>query len=148
MAGLPQKKPHQRKPLLAGVSKLSAAQIDPHEKIVFSFRHFDPAQGQTFGEWAEAGLLVDLLEKFRHYSNSSFDEAKSDKFKVYGPLTPETWPSGSEFKHPNHVPPDAQWACMHVKGMECVIGHRLKNVFCVVFLDRYHKFWPSELKNT
>jgi hypothetical protein len=37
---------------------------------------------------------------------------------------------------------------MHIQGEECVIGHRLGHVFFVVFLDRYHKFWPVRLKNT
>ncbi len=37
---------------------------------------------------------------------------------------------------------------MHIQNKECVIGHTLRNVFYVVFLDKEHGFYPSELKNT
>src|SRR5450755_2131678 len=86
--------------------------------IVFSFRHLDLSQGQTFIEWQKAELLSDAMDKFKHYSTQKMVSAFCDKFKCYGAM-----PDHCEFKHPKHVPQDAKWTSMHIKGKECVIGH-------------------------
>jgi hypothetical protein len=35
---------------------------------------------------------------------------------------------------------------MHIKGLPCVAGHMVQNVFYVVFLDKHHKFFPSDIQ--
>lgn len=111
--------------------------------MVFNFRFFDSTQGQSFLQWEADGLLSKALEKFRHYSCLPMGQVFSTKFKQY-----DGFPAGSSFKHPSNVPEDATWASMHIQNKECVIGHTLRNVFYVVFLDKEHGFYPSELKNT
>lgn len=111
--------------------------------IVFSFKDFDPDQGQTFGQWEEQKLLAPTLERFKHYSKHTFETAQSSKFKTY-----KEFPSKSHFRHPKHVIEDADWTSMHLQGKECIIGHRFRNIFYVVFLDCEHKFSPSTKKHT
>jgi hypothetical protein len=127
--------------LLLGKSKI--ADVKPDATVVFSFKFLDASQGQSFTQWENEGLLSKMLEKFKHYSALGLDRAFSDKFKQYG-----SFPTTSEFKHPPTVPEDATWASMHIQNKQCVIGHTLKNVFYIVFLDGEHKFYPSEKKNT
>lgn len=108
-----------------------------------NFKNFDASQGQTFGDWEKAGLLSLALERWREHCKQSLQQCKGSKFKVYGSFPPNT-----AFKHPKHVPPDAQWASMHIQGKECVAGHVIGDVFYVVFLDSEHQFWITEKKHT
>lgn len=116
----------------------------PLDLFCLNFKYFDATQGQSFSEWEEAGLLSKALERWRAYSSKKLRECLDKKFKSYSCFPSHT----KEFKHPKHVPPDAQWASMHIQGEECIIGHIYQNVFYVVFLDRYHKFWPVDKKHT
>ncbi len=59
-----------------------------------------------------------------------------------------TFPDKSDFYHPKHIPEDIAWCSMHIQGKECVIGYFEDNVFYVVFLDKDHRFWITEKKNT
>jgi len=142
---MPQNKFLKNKPgLLTGQARTTVADIDTASTLLFSFKHFDPNQGQKFSEWEVDGLLSVMLDRFRaHCSTIDFRQCFNARFKCY-----PNFPTASEFKHPRHVPPDATWSAMHIQGEECVIGHMLKNVFYVVFLDRHHKFYPTELRNT
>jgi hypothetical protein len=126
--------------LLAGLSNLKA-HID-EDLLVFNFKFFDPSQGQGFDEWAKEGLLAQTLEMFKEYSRQLVPACFSARFKCY-----DAMPRDSEFRHPRHVPEDATWASMHLQGLPCIIGHMYRNVFYVVFLDRHHKFWPSDIQD-
>lgn len=110
--------------------------------ILFSFRHLDLNQGQSFDHWEESGLLALAMNTFRNYSTQKMTSAFSERFKCY-PAMPEH----CEFTHPRHVPADAKWTSMHIQGKECVIGHIVKNIFYVVFLDAHHKFYPTNLQD-
>jgi hypothetical protein len=115
----------------------------PQDLFCLNFKYFDPGQGETFSQWEEAKLLAKTAERWREHSRKKLEHCLDTRFKRYG-----AFPAKSEFTHPKGVPPDAVWASMHVQGQECVIGHIHYNVFYVVFLDRHHKFWPTELKHT
>jgi hypothetical protein len=114
----------------------------PH--LCLSFAVFDPTQGQTFEHWSENGLLLKAMHRWREQCRKSIKECLQEKrFSLYG-----RFPAMSEFKHPHHIPPDAEWASMHLQGEPCVIGHVIGNVFYVVFFDEEHKFWPVQKKHT
>lgn len=128
--------------LLAGQARITKAQIDPTATLAFSFKHFDRNQGQKFEEWEGEKLLSQMLNRFWEYcQRQTVDECFNKRFKPYKSIPPN-----SEFKHPAHVPPDATWYSMHIDALPCVIGHRIRNVFYVVFLDRFHKFYPIDLQ--
>jgi hypothetical protein len=81
---------------------------------------------------------------FRQLKRTQFATKKRRDQK--GATTPNV--KNSTLKLPRHVPEDAVWASMHVQGKECVAGHIVGNVFYVVFLDKEHDFFPTELKHT
>ena len=112
-------------------------------KFVVSFKDLDRNQGQTFEDWNEDGLLVNMLNTLREYCQKTMQENKSDKFKVYGYFPPKY-----NFKHTKHIPEDANWACLHITGKNCIAGHVIENIFYVVFLDKNHEFWITEKKHT
>jgi len=35
---------------------------------------------------------------------------------------------------------------MHIDGLPCIAGHMVKNVFYLVFLDKEHKFFPTDIQ--
>jgi hypothetical protein len=113
------------------------------ELFSLNFKYFDSTQGQSFSEWERDGLLSKAVDRWCQHSRKKLRQCFDSRFKPY-----DYFPPKSEFKHPKHVPPDAEWASMHIQGEECVVGHVHHNVFYVVFLDRHHKFWPTEKKNT
>lgn len=121
----------------------SVKDIPTDETLLFNFKHLDRQQGQMFEHWEKNEMLARMLWRFHGHSSTPMRSIFNDKFKIYG-----SFPAKSDFTHPAHVPPDAQWASMHIQGKECVCGHILKNIFYVVFLDCEHRFYISELKNT
>ena len=58
------------------------------------------------------------------------------------------FPKNSDFTHPKHIPNDISWCSMHIQGKECIIGYFEDNIFNIVFLDKNHRFWITEKKNT
>ena len=122
--------------LVAGQATAPAAISQP---ITFCFAHLDKAQGHTLDEWEERRLLSKMIVRFRDFGTESLHLCLNSKFKKY-----KNFPPSSNFSHPTQVPRDAEWASMHLGNMPCVIGHILRGVFYVVFLDGDHEFWPSE----
>jgi hypothetical protein len=135
-----QKGANQRPNLLSGQATINQSIQDG--LIVFNFKFLDSAQGQTFCEWEKEGILSQALDVFKNYSSQKLSSAFSTKFKSY-----KDFPKKTAFTHPKHVPEDARWASMHLQGKECVIGHIHQNVFYVVFLDKDHRFYISDLQD-
>lgn len=113
------------------------------QNFVISFQYLDRNQGQTFEEWEEEGLIVNMLNTIRDYCMKPLQENKGEGFKVYGSFPPKT-----KFKHPKHVPKDVDWASLHINGRACLGGHVYENIFYVVFLDKDHGFWIVNKKHT
>jgi hypothetical protein len=126
--------------LLAG--QATKAAIDPTATLALCLKHFDSNQSQSFEEWETEKLLSKMLKKIQAYSGTHYLQCFNPKFKAY-----KQFPPNSEFKHPRHVPPDADWHVMHIEGLPCIAGHMVKNIFYLVFLDRYHKFWPTDIQD-
>lgn len=115
------------------------------DKLTYSFRHLDESQGDTIKDWQSKGILAEAFATLRDYSSNTISEALGAKFKIYGDFPPK---EKTDFSHPRHVPPDAQWASMHVTGRVCIAGHVVNSTFFIVFLDSEHRFWISKLKGT
>lgn len=114
--------------------------------IVLSFRDFDRNQGQSFEEWEHEQLLALAISKLREICQLTVGQAIAQKvIKTY---TKVDFPPESGFVHPKHVLPDVIWCTMHIQGKECVIGYFEDNIFQIVFLDKDHRFWITEKKNT
>jgi hypothetical protein len=114
------------------------------KELLFSFKDFDHTQGQTFHNWHEHKLLHILLERIKEFCKFSRPEAEQNQcLKVYG-----DFPRHSDFKHPAYIAEDAEWASLHIQGKERIAGHIIDNIFYVVFLDKEHRFWPTERKHT
>lgn len=108
------------------------------QHIIFTLKQLDSSQGESIKEWERDELLSEMVERLKEFGRVTYQEISARRhrrFKIYG-----DFPEKSDFKHPNHVAPDARWASMHLAKEECVIGHFVANVFCIVFLDRHHRF--------
>jgi hypothetical protein len=114
--------------------------------IVLSFRDFDRNQGQGFYEWEQESILALAVSKLHEICNLTKLEATTKQIIKEYPKG--TFPPNSDFEHPKHVAPDISWAVLHIQGKECVIGYFDENIFNIVFLDKDHRFWITEKKNT
>ncbi|MDR0971127.1 MAG: hypothetical protein LBM25_01920 [Bacteroidales bacterium] len=114
--------------------------------IVLSFIDYDRNQGQSFEEWEEEKLLALAINKLRAVCQLTKIEATHQQIIKEYPKG--IFPPNTEFYHPKHIPEDISWCSMHIQGKECVIGYFKDNIFNIVFLDKNHKFWITEKKNT
>jgi hypothetical protein len=118
-------------------------------KLIFSFKDFDIKQvppGQNYDNWQEDKLLAYMLQKFGHICTLNIVEAQQQKvLKLYG-----DFPTKTDFKAPQHITDDVNWAViMDIKGQKGrVAGHIIDNIFYVVFLDKEHRFYITEKRNT
>ena len=115
-------------------------------KILYSFKDFDKNQGQSYTDWEVEELLSAMVEKFGHLCEMTLLEAKRQNLITeYGAFPPK-----SDFKHPKHIVEDVNWAVIkNVKGQKGrVAGHIMGNIFYIVFLDKDHRFYITEKKNT
>jgi hypothetical protein len=147
MAKIPKIKKHQKESFIKQTlaAKSSVDFLDEDECFKISLRHLDKIQGQTLSEWQDAFILADAVETLGNLCHRPLKSQQSSTFTIYGNFPPR---DKTEFFHPIHVPEDAEWARIHVKGKTCLIGHVVKNTFYLVFLDAEHRFWISELRNT
>jgi hypothetical protein len=115
--------------------------------IVLSFRDFDRNQGQSFSEWEQEKILSLAVNKLHEVCNlTKMEVTKQQIVKEY---PKGVFPPNSDFTEPKHItPPVTSWCSMHIQGKECVIGYFEDNIFYIVFLDKDHRFWITEKKNT
>jgi hypothetical protein len=118
--------------------------------ITISFKDIDFTQPkgneQTFETWSKDGLLEPLLERVRQLTKLTRDEAvKQQIIKIYGDI-----PKHSDFNQPNHLEENISWAVLKGIGgqVSTLAGYIVENTFYAVFLDKEHRFWPSNKKNT
>jgi hypothetical protein len=118
-------------------------------KVVFSFKDFDVRQippGQSYEDWQNDGLLSTMMAKLNAISQMNIVEAlQQEVIKIYS-----DFPANSEFAASKHISEDVKWAViMDVGGQKArIAGHVIGNVFHVVFLDKNHRFFITEKKNT
>ena len=130
----------------------------------FNFSYFDHTQpaGQNFEDWTidQLAKLLDKLKEFgkfplSHWMNQRCGAGGLKVLEVYG-----GFPRRSNFDHPKHIPKNVRWARFRLEGDMRLIGFIVpaelenkiskrsgivfdSNVFYVVFLDQFHKFYIS-----
>jgi hypothetical protein len=115
--------------------------------ITFSFSKQIKAEGQTIKEWSELGILETLILRIKNLGqHSSLIVRQKNWIKEYHKVD---FPPNSGFKEPKHII-GVTWAVMHItdNSKEVAVGYIEEDVFYIIFLDKDHKFWPSNLKNT
>lgn len=123
-------------------TKKSVRDTSSNFKVSFQFLDTSQKFGSTYKDWQKLGLLSKLLDTFSGYCcKPLLEQVDGTKFTVYGnfPVKDKTM-----FDFPTHVPPDANWARIHVTGAAVVVGHIVSDTFYVVFLDKTHKFWLTK----
>ena len=128
------------------------------DHLSFNFQFFDNSQeaGQDFRDW-EHEHLYKLMDKLKQYCNNPptywmqmpIGGGKNHVLEIY-----KKFPVKSDFIHPKFVPIDADWARFRLEGDMRLIGFFVNkeicsritlspNIFYVVFLDAFHKFYKS-----
>jgi len=113
-------------------------------KLCLNFKDFDSNQcppGQTFEQWEEEKRLSILMKKFVGVCMYNRTEALQMKLlKVYG-----EFPVNSDFQKPNYINGEVQWGTLQRIGGQKprLAGYIIENVFYPVFLDKDHRFYPS-----
>ena len=117
-----------------------------NRRISFSFQYLDKNQGQTLEEWEAEGLLADLIIRTQQISQHTVEE--SLRLQYIKQYTKVAFPPTSKFKEPKHITPD-NWAVIHIKpkSKEVVAGFLENDVFYIVFLDKEHNFWDTNLQD-
>lgn len=129
--------------------------------LCFSFEYFDNSQpvGQSFSNWTQE-QLTKLCNKLHNYSRETIEhwtrqsigdgERRGKVLAIYG-----RFPQHSEFRPPKHVPQGVSWSRFRLEGDMRLIGFLIPrpiamelninpNVFYIVFLDEYHRFYKTE----
>lgn len=141
-------KPHHKRSLLKDTLQKKKSQLDllKDNYLTISFRQLDREQGDNFYLWEKNNVLARAVDVLANLCNDTvLSQKDGKKFTIYGDFPPK---NKTDFYFPKHIPEDANWARIHITGVQCIIGHIVDNVFYIVFLDGKHKFWKSELKNT
>ena len=141
-------KPHQKQSLITEslIKVKSKNQLSTEAFFLISFRHLDKNQGDNLRSWEKYNILAHSIEVLAGYCNNTLtSQANNKKFTIYGDFPPS---DKTDFTFPKHIPEDADWARIHITGKQCLVGHIVQNIFYVVFLDKEHKFWKSNKKNT
>lgn len=114
--------------------------------INFNLSKIVPDQGQTLQQWSDDGLLIKLIERIKIIGALTRDEAiQQQLIKEYPSRA--GFPANSKFTKPTYLSPE-RWAVMHITNtsVEVVAGYIEDDIFYVVFLDKEHQFWPSDIQ--
>lgn len=118
----------------------------------FNYYRFENDGCDSFEQWQKDEILADLNNKLKNFSGKSKIELINDKtLEIY-----TCYPEGSEFEHPKDIQDEyVDWARLRLTGRRRLIGFFRKakleldnNVFYIVFLDKNHRFAPSNKRNT
>ncbi len=122
---------------------------DELPKLSLNFKDFDFNQcppGQTLEQWQKEGMLATLMKKFIEVcANNRLEATQMKLLKVYG-----EFPTNSEFTKPDYIQGDVEWGTIQRIGGQKprLAGYIIESVFYPVFLDKEHRFYPSNKKHT
>lgn len=114
--------------------------------LTFNWTKLDINQGQSIEVWEKEGLLAHFCNRMRQIGQYPGDEALAQQYvKQY---TKVGFPPNSRFREPRHVSP-TYWAVIHIKpsSKEVVAGYIEEDIFYIVFLDKDHQFWPTNIQD-
>jgi len=125
--------------------------------LSFNFKYFDNTQGQKFSDLS-VEQFSKIIEKLKYFSNENRSHWEAEHIghkdnrvlEVY-----KDFPSNSMFFHPKHVPAGVKWARFRLESDQRLIGFVIDksdiekfglnpDVFYIVFLDLYHKFYITK----
>ena len=114
--------------------------------LSFSFKYFKDYDevGQSLATWASSDLIGALITKLHHISTVNITELQTQKSLTNYKSFP---PAGkTHFSCPDNLSKDDSWGVIRNIGgqKKRVAGFLRDNIFYIVFLDRDHKFWPSD----
>ena len=138
-------KPHEVRSVITeyienSKKKSSVKDLEEEGCFLISLKHFDRNQSPTFSDWEQNMMLSEAIEVIAGYCQLPLKEqVDGKKFVIYG-----DFPKHSKFTFPTYVPPDANWARIHINGLHVLAGHVVKNIFYIVFMDNSHSFWEME----
>ncbi|MFZ4705408.1 MAG: hypothetical protein ACOYMF_05310 [Bacteroidales bacterium] len=137
-------KPHQQPSIINSILKQKPDyEIDNQTRFLLSFSHLDSTQGDSLKDWENNGMLARAIDTLSGLCKDNLtNQLGNQKFKNYGSFPPK---NKTDYIFPKHITEEASWSSIHVTGKQCIIGHVVRNVFYVVFLDGQHRFWISEL---
>lgn len=121
--------------------------VGPKEiTISFSWSKLDPVQGQSIDQWEKDGLLSKLAKRLQQIGQ--YESSQALALQLIKQYTKVGFPEKSLFKEPKHLTP-MYWAVIHLTptSKEVVAGFIEDNVFYIVFLDKEHHFWPTDIQN-
>lgn len=146
------------------VTSIEDSKNDLSLRCKFNFSYFTvQSAGQDFSDWS-LDQLVKLLNKLKDYGRESLNHWRSQPCKSGTVLAVyKKFPSNSEFKNPDHIPHQAEWARFRLESGVRLVGFMLPpefdstthsetgkrfdcNTFYIVFLDLNHLFYKTELK--
>lgn len=125
--------------------------------LAFNFKYLDTTQGQKFSDLS-AEQVEKVVEKLKWFSNENRLHWEAERIgnkdgKVLSVY--DSFPQKTEFFHPKNVPADVRWCRLRLEGDMRLVGFVVdKNdtekfqlnadIFYVVFLDLYHKFYITD----
>ncbi len=114
--------------------------------ISFSWSKLDANQGQTIDDWETDKLLSKLAKRLQQIGQYEASEALA--LLLIKQYTKIGFPENSGFSEPKHVSP-AYWAVIHLtqNSKEVVAGYVEDDVFYIVFLDKEHQFWKTDIQS-
>ena len=116
--------------------------------ISFCLSKLDTTQGQSIKQWERDGLLSDLCTRLRQIGQYHSSEALAKLLIKQYTKNEYKLPEKSGFKEPKHIEPPKYWAIIHIKDSSkaVVVGYIEDDVFYIVFLDKHHLFWPTDIQ--
>ncbi|UNT14927.1 hypothetical protein [Pseudomonas sp. I3-I5] len=114
--------------------------------LSFSFKYFKNWDdvGQSLATWGSEDLLGSLVNKLHHISSVNITKLQTEKsitnYKAFPPS------NKTHFTCPSDLSEDESWGVIRNIGgqKQRIAGFLRESVFYIVFLDRDHKFWPSD----
>ncbi|MVW87832.1 hypothetical protein EI969_18105 [Pseudomonas sp. PB101] len=123
-----------------------AQPLKRNQYLSFSFKYFKDQDdvGQSLATWASGDLLASLIAKLHHISKVNITELQTEKsITNYRRFPPA---DKTHFSCPSDLSKDDSWGVIRNIGgqKQRVAGFLRDNIFYIVFLDRDHKFWPTD----
>lgn len=114
--------------------------------LSFSFKYFKDCDdvGQSLATWANENLLGPFVAKLHHISTVNITELQTQKSVTnYRNFPPA---DNTHFTCPADLSKEENWGVIRNIGgqKQRVAGFLRDNIFYIVFLDRDHRFWPSQ----
>jgi hypothetical protein len=119
------------------------------DSISFSWSKLDNTQGQTIKDWEDSGLLSDLCIRLQQIGQYHSSEALAKQLIKQYTKHKYKLPDNSKFNEPKHIECPEVWSVIHITptSKEVVAGYIEDDVFYIVFLDKDHLFWPTDIQS-